>query len=152
VASHTLYAFARSFQPLTGVLMNLTRRHVSFACALALAGIAGTAAAQTKWDLPAAYPANNYHSENLVQFAADVDKATAGKLKITVHANASLFKAPEIKAGRHKSARSCSPTSRTNGKYSAPTACPSWPTATTRRPSCTRRKNQRWKRSSASRA
>ncbi|MGZ5114263.1 MAG: TRAP transporter substrate-binding protein, partial [Usitatibacter sp.] len=31
------------------------------------------------------------------QFAADVDKATAGKLKITVHSNASLFKAPEIK-------------------------------------------------------
>src|SRR5690606_11798040 len=29
--------------------------------------------------------------------AADVDKATGGKLKITVHANASLFKAPEIK-------------------------------------------------------
>jgi TRAP-type C4-dicarboxylate transport system substrate-binding protein len=31
------------------------------------------------------------------QFASDVDKATGGKLKITVHANASLFKAPEIK-------------------------------------------------------
>jgi TRAP-type transport system periplasmic protein len=31
------------------------------------------------------------------QFASDVDKATSGKLKITVHANASLFKAPEIK-------------------------------------------------------
>lgn len=77
--------------------MKLTRRSVPFACALALMGIAGTAAAQTKWDLPAAYPANNYHSENLVQFAADVDKATAGKLKITVHPNASLFKAPEIK-------------------------------------------------------
>ena len=53
--------------------------------------------AQTKWDLPAAYAASNFHTENLVQFAADVDKATAGKLKITVHANASLFKAPEIK-------------------------------------------------------
>ena len=53
--------------------------------------------AQTKWDLPAAYPATNYHTENLVQFAADVDKASAGKLKITVHANASLFKANEIK-------------------------------------------------------
>ncbi|HET7867871.1 MAG TPA: TRAP transporter substrate-binding protein, partial [Burkholderiaceae bacterium] len=39
----------------------------------------------------------NFHTENLMQFAADVDKATAGKLKITVHANASLFKAPEIK-------------------------------------------------------
>jgi TRAP-type C4-dicarboxylate transport system substrate-binding protein len=58
----------------------------------------GTAAfAQTKWDLPAAYPATNFHSENLVQFANDIDKASGGKLKITVHANASLFKLPEIK-------------------------------------------------------
>ena len=56
-----------------------------------------SAMAQTKWDLPAAYPASNFHSENLVQFANDVDKATGGKLKITVHPNASLFKAPEIK-------------------------------------------------------
>src|SRR5258707_5145006 len=32
-----------------------------------------------------------------MQFVADVDKATAGTLKITIHANASLFKAPEIK-------------------------------------------------------
>jgi len=64
---------------------------------LAFAVASGTAVAQVKWDLPAAYPANNFHTENLVQFAADVDKATAGKLKITVHANASLFKAPEIK-------------------------------------------------------
>ena len=59
--------------------------------------LAATAQAQTKWDLPAAYPATNFHSENLVQFANDVDKATGGKLKITVHANASLFKANEIK-------------------------------------------------------
>jgi TRAP-type transport system periplasmic protein len=54
-------------------------------------------AAQTKWDLPAAYPATNFHSINLSEFAADVDKATGGKLKITVHPGASLFKAPEIK-------------------------------------------------------
>jgi len=47
--------------------------------------------------LPAGYAASNFHTENLVQFAADVDKATNGKLKITVHANGSLFKAPEIK-------------------------------------------------------
>ena len=59
--------------------------------------IGGPAVAQTKWDLPAAYPANNFHTENLQQFADEVDKATGGKLKITVHANASLFKAPEIK-------------------------------------------------------
>lgn len=55
------------------------------------------ALAQTKWDLPAAYPATNFHSVNLEQFAKDVDKATGGKLKIQVHANASLYKAPEIK-------------------------------------------------------
>ncbi len=55
------------------------------------------AQAQTKWDLPAAYPATNFHTVNLNQFAADVDRASGGKLKITVHANASLFKAPEIK-------------------------------------------------------
>ncbi|MEO5672102.1 MAG: TRAP transporter substrate-binding protein [Ramlibacter sp.] len=59
--------------------------------------LGGAAFAQTKWDLPAAYPASNFHTENLVQFANDVDKATGGKLKITVHANASLYKAPEIK-------------------------------------------------------
>ncbi|HEY8359811.1 MAG TPA: C4-dicarboxylate ABC transporter substrate-binding protein, partial [Ramlibacter sp.] len=70
-----------------------------FRIALTVAALAfaGHAAAQTKWDLPAAYPAGNFHTENLVQFAADVDKATGGKLKIQVHPNASLFKAPEIK-------------------------------------------------------
>jgi len=57
----------------------------------------GSVMAQTKWDLPAAYAASNFHTENLTQFAADIDKATNGKLKITVHANASLFKANEIK-------------------------------------------------------
>jgi TRAP-type C4-dicarboxylate transport system substrate-binding protein len=66
-----------------------------------LAGLAtlaaATAFAQTKWDLPAAYPASNFHTENLEQFAKDVDRLSGGKLKITVHANASLFKAPEIK-------------------------------------------------------
>ena len=55
------------------------------------------ALAQTKWNLPAAYPADNPHSENLVAFAKDVDAATSGKLQITVHPGASLFKAPDIK-------------------------------------------------------
>ena len=58
---------------------------------------ASSALAQTKWDLPTAYPATNFHTENIAQFAKEVDAATGGKLKITVHANASLFKAPEIK-------------------------------------------------------
>ena len=58
---------------------------------------AAPAAAQTKWNLPAAYPADNLHTENLSAFAKEVADATGGKLQITVHANASLFKAPEIK-------------------------------------------------------
>jgi TRAP-type C4-dicarboxylate transport system substrate-binding protein len=112
--------------------------------------------AQTKWDLPAAYPATNFHTENLQQFANDVDKATGGKLKITVHANASLFKAPEIKravqGGRRRSARSCWPTSRTSGRSTAPTACPSWPTATTNRQAVQGAKAAAWRRSWPSRA
>ena len=70
---------------------------LAYASILTAALAWGTVQAQTKWDLPAAYPATNFHSVNLQQFADDVDKATGGKLKITVHANASLFKAPEIK-------------------------------------------------------
>ena len=65
--------------------------------ALVASLMAASATAQTKWDLASAYAPANFHTENLVQFAAEVDKATAGKLKITVHSNASLFKAPEIK-------------------------------------------------------
>ncbi len=65
--------------------------------AAALAATATASFAQTKWDLAAGYPATNFHSENLVAFATDVDTASGGKLKITVHPNASLFKAPEIK-------------------------------------------------------
>ncbi len=64
-----------------------------FAAALA----ASTASAQTKWNLPAAYPADNPHSVNLAMFAKDVSAATNGKLAITVHPGASLFKAPDIK-------------------------------------------------------
>ena len=55
------------------------------------------AIAQTKWNLPAAYPADNPHSVNLTMFAKDVANATGGKLQITVHPGASLFKAPDIK-------------------------------------------------------
>ncbi len=63
----------------------------------ALGFTALTVSAQTKWDMPTPYPATNFHTENITQFAADVDKATAGKLKITVHSGGSLYKAPEIK-------------------------------------------------------
>jgi TRAP-type C4-dicarboxylate transport system substrate-binding protein len=100
-AEGTVYAFPLPVQPHAGVSMKLlVRLHpllVSVGAAAAMAAMSTMVQAQTKWDLPAAYPANNFHTENLQQFANDVDKATGGKLKITVHANASLFKANEIK-------------------------------------------------------
>jgi TRAP-type transport system periplasmic protein len=73
--------------------MTMLRSLVFAAAGLAAAG----AMAQTKWDLASAYPATNFHTENINAFAADIDKASGGKLKITVHPNAALFKAPEIK-------------------------------------------------------
>jgi TRAP-type C4-dicarboxylate transport system substrate-binding protein len=78
--------------------MNMTRRTGLFAAvAMAAVGFAAPAQAQTKWNLPAAYPLDNPHTENLNAFAKDVEQATGGKLSITVHPAASLFKAPEIK-------------------------------------------------------
>src|SRR6476646_9534066 len=76
--------------------MSFARPIIIAACASTVIAIA-PALAQTKWNLPAAYPADNPHSENLTLFAKDVADATGGKLQITVHPNASLFKAPEIK-------------------------------------------------------
>ena len=66
----------------------ITRLALGLGAALALAA---PAAAQTKWNLPNAYPADNPHTENLVLFTKDVADATGGKLQIAVHANASLI-------------------------------------------------------------
>ena len=70
------------------------------AVALAAASVltAAPACAQIKWSLPTAYPADNFHSENLSAFAKDLVDVTGGKLAITVHPNASLFPATSIKS------------------------------------------------------
>ena len=76
--------------------MSFVRRIIVASCASAIIAIA-PASAQTKWNLPTAYPADNPHSENLMLFAKDVADATGGNLQITVHPNASLIRAPDIK-------------------------------------------------------
>ena len=80
-------------------MSRLLKTFAMAACVAALAAPAFVhpAMAQTKWNLPAAYPADNPHSVNLLAFAKDVADATGNKLQITVHPAASLFKAPEIK-------------------------------------------------------
>jgi TRAP-type C4-dicarboxylate transport system substrate-binding protein len=65
-------------------------------CLSAIA-FAGLASAQTKWDLPTGYSANSFQTQNVQQFANEVDQLTGGKLKITLHPGGSLYKANEIK-------------------------------------------------------
>tara|TARA_B100002052_G_scaffold197134_1_gene179827 strand:- start:3169 stop:4146 length:978 start_codon:yes stop_codon:yes gene_type:complete len=50
-----------------------------------------------KWDMPMAYSATNFHSQNGVMFADAVRIATGGEIDITVHPGGSLFKGGEIK-------------------------------------------------------
>jgi TRAP-type C4-dicarboxylate transport system substrate-binding protein len=76
--------------------MMLVRITTLMLAAMALC-VSVRAKAQTHWALPSAYPADNFHSENLGAFAKDVAEATGGKLQITVHPGAALFTAPEIK-------------------------------------------------------
>lgn len=64
---------------------------------LSAATLAAAASAQTKWDLPTGYSANSFQTQNVQQFANEVDQITGGKLKITVHPGGSLYKANEIK-------------------------------------------------------
>lgn len=65
--------------------------------AITAAALSLPAHAATKWDLPTAYPASNLHTENLQEFVKEVKELSGGELDITLHINASLFKAPEIK-------------------------------------------------------
>ena len=53
--------------------------------------------AQTKWDMPTGYAVASFQTENVQAFANEVDKATNGALKITLHPGGSLYKANEIK-------------------------------------------------------
>jgi TRAP-type C4-dicarboxylate transport system substrate-binding protein len=68
----------------------------AFASAVAVAMAAAPACAQVKWNLASAYPAGNFHSENLAAFATDMADVTGGRLAITVYPNASLFPATMI--------------------------------------------------------
>nr|WP_095588164.1 TRAP transporter substrate-binding protein [Actibacterium ureilyticum] len=58
--------------------------------------ICGAATAET-WDMPMAYPASNYHTENAQEFADAVKACSGGELEIVIHAGGSLFKGGEIK-------------------------------------------------------
>ncbi|MEP1521849.1 TRAP transporter substrate-binding protein [Ascidiaceihabitans sp.] len=72
---------------------------------IASTAIAGALAATTvfadghaqKWDMPMAYSATNFHSEQGVMFADRVREYTGGAIDITVHPGGSLFGGGDIK-------------------------------------------------------
>ncbi|WP_343039149.1 TRAP transporter substrate-binding protein [Propylenella binzhouense] len=77
----------------------MTFKSVIQALSGAAAGAAlltGVAAAET-WDMPLAYPASNFHSENAAAFGKCVTDATKGAVTIVTHPNGALFKGNDIK-------------------------------------------------------
>ncbi|MGI9425734.1 MAG: TRAP transporter substrate-binding protein [Hyphomicrobiaceae bacterium] len=64
---------------------------------MAVALMGSTGALAEKWDMPMAYSATNYHSENGARFATCVSTRSSGKLKIVTHPGGSLFKGGQIK-------------------------------------------------------
>ncbi len=62
----------------------------------AMATLSFGAVAQTTWNMATPYPEAEFHTRNIQQFVADVEKLSGGELKITVHSAQSLFKHPEI--------------------------------------------------------
>lgn len=54
-------------------------------------------AKKVNWDFPLAWPDGNFHTKNAKVFAEEVEKATDGRVKITIHSGGSLgFKGPEM--------------------------------------------------------
>ncbi|MBD8892620.1 TRAP transporter substrate-binding protein [Roseibium litorale] len=64
--------------------------------------LAAVQAHAESWDMPMAYPASNYHSENGANFAKCVGEATKGSLTITTHPGGSLFAGNDIKGAVQK--------------------------------------------------
>lgn len=72
------------------------RTKVFFMVALALCLLAPAVQAE-KWDMATPYPAQNFHTKNIMKFVSDIKGKTGGDIDITVHPAASLIKHPEIK-------------------------------------------------------
>ncbi len=67
--------------------------------AIGFSAFAAIAHAQTDLDVATAYQDTNFHTRNIAQFAADVERMTDGAVTFTLHTGASLLKMPEIMRG-----------------------------------------------------
>ncbi len=78
--------------------MSPIKRKISFALtSLALVFGISTVSSATTWDMPTPYPDKTFHTQNIIEFAKNLDEGTDGRLKIKIHSAGSLFKHPEIK-------------------------------------------------------
>ncbi len=75
--------------------MMITKK-VTYA-AMAAALLSATTAYAETWNMPTPYADSVFHTQNVQQFAKDVEAATKGELKIKVHSAGSLVKHTEIK-------------------------------------------------------
>ena len=64
---------------------------------LALLLAAASAQAETQWQLATGYRAESFHTQNIAWFAAEVERTTAGALRIEVRPNNTLFKLADIR-------------------------------------------------------
>ena len=68
-----------------------------FVFALFIMGCSEKSPDKLIWDMPTPYAESVFHTQNIKQFAADVERLTEGDLIIRIHPDASLYKHPEIK-------------------------------------------------------
>ncbi|MEP1766335.1 MAG: TRAP transporter substrate-binding protein [Sulfitobacter sp.] len=78
-------------------MTTFTKIGASAAAAALIAGSAFADGHAQKWDMPMAYAATNFHSEQGVIFADKVREYTDGAIDITVHSGGSLFGGGDIK-------------------------------------------------------
>lgn len=77
--------------------MNYMRNLIATSLLAALPCMALPAVAAQKWDMPTAYPANNFHTVNAQNFAKCVAEGSGGEIEIAIHPNGTLFKGNDIK-------------------------------------------------------
>ncbi|MGJ8581113.1 MAG: TRAP transporter substrate-binding protein [Psychromonas sp.] len=72
-------------------------KHFFKMAVLTMAGLtSATTIAATRWDMATPYVDATHHTQNIRQFAEDINKATDGEFEIIVHSGASLIKHKEI--------------------------------------------------------
>ncbi len=77
--------------------MNAFRTTKALLAAAALMAGTGAATAETTWTMASGYPDSNFLTQNIQKFIKDVDSATSGEVKITLHSNGTLMKLDAIR-------------------------------------------------------